>query len=213
MSSFALITEGITDQITLETILYEHYDSDLEITSIQPIRDATDESRQQDSGGWEKVFEYCTLPDFQDSFLFNEYVVIQIDTDCAEHVNFGVAITDNGKDRPQIDIINDVINLLISKIGEDVYSEYKERILFAISVHSLECWYLPLFETLRAKQSRSKNCAGHLCIAVAKRNIFYKKEYEVYKNLAKAFKTKNAINQCIKLNESFGIFIRSLPKF
>lgn len=175
MSSFALITEGITDQVTLETILWEHYDSDLDVTYIQPIRDATDESRQENIGGWEKVIEYCTLPEFKSSFLFNEYVVIQIDTDCGEHVNFGVPLTVNGKDRHQQDIINDVINLLISKIGEDVYSEYKDRILFAISVHSLECWYLPLFESKKAKQSKSKNCTEHLKMAVIKKRDFIPK--------------------------------------
>jgi hypothetical protein len=212
VSSFALVTEGITDQIALETILNEFYDKNLDIRPIQPIRDATDESRQQDFGGWEQVLEYCSLPDFENSLLFNDYVVIQIDTDCGDHVNYGVALTAQGKDKAQADIIKDVINLLITKIGDDIYNENKERILFAIAVHSLECWFLPLFETSKSKQSRTKNCREHLERAVNKENLIYQKDYAVYKNLSKKFKSKNAIHNCRNSCESFDIFIKALPE-
>lgn len=212
MTSFALITEGITDQITLQTILLEFYAIDLDINPLQPVRDSTDASRKGHFGGWEQVLEYCSLPDFKNTLLFNEYVVIQLDTDCAEHVNFGVPLTSDGLDKSPVDIIREVKSVLINKIGTDIYNEYKEQIIFAISVHSLECWYLPLYGKLKAKKSKIKKCADELCKELTKQNITYKKEYEVYKVLSKEFKAKNAIEQCTKYNQSFNHFIKSLPE-
>ena len=54
MASFALITEGITDQAVLENILTGLYGEDVEVNPLQPLRDATDTSRvKSDSfAGW-----------------------------------------------------------------------------------------------------------------------------------------------------------------
>lgn len=213
MRSFALITEGITDQISLETILCAYYpDQDLDIRPIQPIRDATDESRQQGFSNWELVLEFCALPEFAYTCQFNDYVIVQIDTDCGEHQNFGVALTDGGRDRSVATIIAEVIALLGHKIGPAVCAQYREQIIFAVAVHSIECWFLPLYETLPAKQSRSKNCGEHLARAADRQSIPYRKDYAGYKLLSKAFEPKGALAQCAALNASFKIFIDSLPK-
>lgn len=46
MASFALITEGITDQVVIETLLLACLGADTAVNPMQPLRDATDESRQ-----------------------------------------------------------------------------------------------------------------------------------------------------------------------
>jgi len=51
MASFALITEGITDQVAISAILYGLYDEEPEIRPVQPLRDATDEARQGNRAG------------------------------------------------------------------------------------------------------------------------------------------------------------------
>lgn len=214
MTSFALVAEGITDQITLETILYEHYDSDdadLDITSVQPLRDATDESRQADFGGWEKVFECCSLEIFKNALQFNDYVIVHIDTDCSEHTNYGVSLTEGGLDRDAVDVVRDVIEVLISRIGVDVYGEHKDKIIFAVAVHSIECWLLPLYTKTKIGASRTKNCGVHLARAAEKKDLKYIKEYESIKLLLREFKGRRSITNCQTHSSSFNYFINQLP--
>ena len=78
MASFALVAEGITDQIVLETILSGYYDEDdLEINPLQPLRDATDRFRQGNFAGWELVFEFCSDQDrLAEALAFNDFFLL-----------------------------------------------------------------------------------------------------------------------------------------
>lgn len=206
MVSFALVTEGITDQAALETILCGYYEEEPDINPLQPLRDATDESRQSGFGGWGQVLEYCESGDLQDALLVNDYLIIQIDTDCGEH--FGVSLTDGGKDRPEVDIIDDVRKILVSKLGDGFYQEFQDQILFAISVHSLECWLLPLHASTLKASSQIKSCAKRLGRAA---NIKLDKDYQVYKALSKGYGKKEVIETARQRNASFHVFLSSLP--
>jgi hypothetical protein len=206
MVSFALVTEGITDQAVLEAILCGYYEEEPYINPLQPLRDATDESRQSGFGGWGQVLEYCGSDDLQDALLVNDYLIIQIDTDRAE--DFGVPLTDGGRDRPEIDIIDGVREVLVSKLGDDFYQEFQDQVLFAISVHSLECWLLPLHASTPKASSQTKSCANRLGRAA---RIKLDKDYQVYKNLSKGYGKKAAIETARQCNESFHVFLSSLP--
>ncbi|MGZ8244835.1 hypothetical protein [Methylomagnum sp.] len=102
-----LITEGPTDQEVIEAILTGYFDEEPDFPLRRPTRDATDTSRQGSPGGWEKVFEHCENGEdlLREDLLVNDYLIIQIDTDCGEPQNFGVSLTANGEDRPVTDII------------------------------------------------------------------------------------------------------------
>jgi hypothetical protein len=164
MASFALITEGITDQAVLENILTGLYGVDVEVNLIQPLRDATDASRaKSDSfGGWEQVFEYCQHENFDELLAFNDYVIIQIDTDMSEHVNFDVSLTYNGIDRPVEELVVDVRQKITSKINQASYKRNQSQFKYAIAVHSLECWLLPIYSNVKAHYEKTKNCAKQL---------------------------------------------------
>lgn len=211
MTSFALVTEGITDQITLETILYEYYEIDLDINSVQPLRDATDEGRQTTHGGWEKVLEYCSLDVFENILQFNDFVIVHIDTDCGEHANYGIPLTEGGQDRDALQIIKDVIEALISKIGSETYIEYKDRIIFAIAVHTIECWLLPLYIKSKTGASRTKNCGQHLGRALVRKDLKYTKNFETFRLLLREVKGRHAIANCQAHSPSFDYFINQLP--
>lgn len=211
MASFALVTEGITDQEVLSAILYGFYDEEPDIVEAQPVRDETDEHRQGNFAGWEKVLEYCGLPHFEQIFLTNDYAVIQIDTDVAEHPNFNVALTLGGKDLQEADIIAAVRDALVARIGAAIYARYAARILFAIAVHSIECWLIPAYESTPAKRKRIKNCAKHLTDTLAKQNIELKKESRIYEKLSKPFLKRKNLDMHIEHNVSFKIFVTSLP--
>lgn len=76
MLSFALVTEGLTDQIIIKNILFGFFnDPDIDINPLQPLRDETDRNRAISPGNWYKVLEYCSSENFRGAFQFNNYVV------------------------------------------------------------------------------------------------------------------------------------------
>lgn len=211
MASFALITEGITDQVAISAVLYGLYDEEPEIRPVQPLRDATDEARQGNFAGWEKVFEYCSLDDFAAIFATNDYAIIQVDTDVCGHVNFPVALVDENGDRSPADLVNAVIAFIRAKIPPAVLATYGDRIVYAISVHSLECWLLPIHATTAADKRRTKSCEAHLTRALNRKDMRFKKDYRTYTTLAKPLEQRAGIDTVRRHNESFAIFVASLP--
>lgn len=212
MTSFVLITEGITDQAALESILCGWYDEEPDIQSIQALRDATDESRQGTFAGWEKVLEYCRQDNFRDIFRVNDnYVIIQIDTDVCGHRHFNIPVTQGGEDRPIIDLVMDVRAHIVASIDPATYEKFSERIIFAISIHSLECWLLPLHDKEHRSTSRTKNCEARLNAVLGKANIRYEKDFRTYQRLAKDYEKRKNIDRARAKNASFDLFIASLP--
>ena len=146
MVSFALITEGLTDQIVIEYILSGYFNSkNIVINPLQPERDKDNENKSS-YAGWTLVFDYfkTKLFDFKGAFQFNDYIISQIDTDVSEEKGFDISKRDeNGNELTPDELIIKVKHKLIKLIGEEFYQKYSEKIIFAISVHSIECWFLP----------------------------------------------------------------------
>ncbi|MFT5661726.1 MAG: hypothetical protein ACI9TV_002373, partial [Sulfurimonas sp.] len=166
MAKFGLACEGITDQIVIENILCGFYkdidDLDEEIQALQPPFDETTK-KQADFGNWELLLTYLSDSRFRDDVLNSEYIIIQIDTDDAQHPNFNVSPTDSKNIELTITIlIEKVIERLVTQIDskESFYEENKEKIIFAISIHSLECWLLPLYKSY--SNEKTKNCFDNL---------------------------------------------------
>lgn len=171
MTSFALITEGVTDQVVIENILYGFLNSDdIEVNWVQPLRDETDKSKLgQNFGNWQLVFEYCRSKKFSQVFQLHDYVVVQIDTDDSDKAPFNVPKLEAGKELLPLELIEKVKQRLVEEMGDDTYRKYHDKIIFAVCVHSLECWLLPLYCT--KKQSvKIKGCLNTLNRALAKQN-------------------------------------------
>ncbi|WP_146002784.1 phage tail protein [Telmatospirillum siberiense] len=216
MPTFALITEGITDQVVIETIIQGYYsgqlDDELDFNPLQPVRDATDESRQGGFGGWENVLEYCSYSDrIREAIALNDFVVIQIDTDCCEEKNFGVYLTKDGNERDAPDIIFDVISKIVGIIGDDIYLKHKEKLIFAIAVHSIECWLIPLHMKKMIGRKRTHSCEDHLGRAIKQNGLEYSKNYDVYFNIVMPYRKRKNIELNKMYNRSFEIFIESMP--
>ena len=82
MKTFGLITEGITDQIVIENILFGVFkNTDILVEPLSPLRDETDENRASTSSNWHEVFEYCKSQRFKQAVFNTDYVIIQVDTD------------------------------------------------------------------------------------------------------------------------------------
>lgn len=217
MASFALITEGITDQVCLEAVLggwCKGGEEEVEVNSLQPLRDTTDEARQnqESPGGWERVLEYCSsLEHLQPALEFNDYLVVQIDTDCCDHVNFGVSRASDGRAKSIAELIDDVVSVIKGKMPPQIIKAGEGRIFFAVAVDSLECWILPLYAYSKADSKRTISCEKHLNQALNRKDIRYEKVYEVYRNITADFRNIKNIEKCQKLNQSFDIFLKSLP--
>lgn len=214
MTSFALICEGITDQAALESILFGYYDDpDLEINSLQPLRDATDESRQGAFGGWERVLEYCQDHEaITEALTFNDYLIIQIDTDICDHENFGVNKLDaDGKDKDEHTLRSDVRFVLEELLGDRIMPIFGNRVFFAICVHSLECWLIPLHVSDKRMARKTKSCETHLGRALLKASKDFCKTYSCYQSISRGYEKRKVIDIGVTHNQSFSVFLSSLP--
>lgn len=221
MPVFGLVTEGITDQAVLENIIngivLAKTDDEADFVFSQPAQGV---GKQKNDGGWERVFEFLATEDLMiDALEKVSFLVIHLDSDQGTHKNFGVALLDAaGKPRPTIDIISDVKNVLISKISPAVYLKYRDKLVFAIAVHSLECWLLPLFGKKRSR-ANEVNCERKLAheLRVKGKNRFVErredkliKDYDLYFDLSSPYYEPASADKAAVHNESLESFVGAL---
>jgi hypothetical protein len=208
MATFALISEGPTDQIILEAIIAEiceeAFQDGLEVNFLQPLRDATD-LHCMNPGGWERVLEYCRTA-FNVALESNDFVVVHIDTDAGEEINYGLPLTEGGKDRTQPDLVRGAVEIISKHIGSEICERERHRIIFAITVHSIEAWLLLyLFNVDHPKNSHKR-----LNRQLVKTNCEpLTKEVRSYQTLARQIKRKRLM-AIEKKSGSLLEFIRQL---
>ena len=209
MAKFGLACEGITDQIVIENILCGFY-KDLEDDDVQPFQPAYDETtkkqKEGEFGSWEILLQYLSEKRFRDDVLNSEYTIIQIDTDICEHKNFDVK-KDTSCIVSFIENIKAKLILSIDK-NESFYEANEEKIIFAISVHELECWLLPICKDL--KKEKITGCFEALQREC--KDIKIKKNYSTYDKLSRVFLKNKDLIKIASRNGSFEIFLSSLPK-
>lgn len=217
MMVFGLITEGITDQIVIENILMGYFDKsedELEFKELQPLRDETDENKTQNYGGWDKVIEYCGSSKFKGALQFHDYLIVQIDTDVSDKPEgYGIPHYENGKELAPEQLIDKVVTKFIDLIGKPVYEKYQNQIIFAISVHSIECWLLPIYYTDKRK-SKIKNCLSTLNEALEKKEKFTidAKNPEYYEKISSKYCKHKILIKCYQENPSLKVFIDEIEK-
>ncbi|MDD4854675.1 MAG: hypothetical protein PHQ22_06155 [Sulfuricurvum sp.] len=209
MLKFGLACEGATDQAVIENILCGFYnDKNLrqEIKAFQPLFDETQQKQLEgEFGGWEILLKFISTKRFRQEVINNHYMIIQIDTDISEHKNFGVSQNNLSIE----ELIGNVKERLIAQIDSNkpFYELYQEKIIFAISVHSLECWILPLY-----KDIKSEKITG--CLETLQReskSIQVTKEYKNYYDLSRPLLKNKKLLQIATKNSSLQIFINCLP--
>jgi hypothetical protein len=213
MTNFGLITEGLTDQIVIESILAGYFNNpDIDIRPLQPERDKDDENKSHNYGGWSQVFAYCESNNFKEAFQFIDYIIIQIDTDVSEYYNIAHQ-DEKGEFTPQ-QLIAKVIEKFRDGIGEDFYNTNQQKIIFAISVHSIECWLLPLYYTDKQKKAKCKNCLNTLNYELSKQHKFTidknAKNPEYYREIAKQYGKHKVLMKHYQDNPSLKIFIEEI---
>lgn len=210
MVAFALISEGVTDQIILERIIDqicgELFEGDIHISALQPLRDATD-AVVAPHGGWELVFEYCEHSAAA-ALEANDYVVVHLDTDQGDHPAYGLPLTSQGVDRSFDAIVADAIDIIAKRVGEKLYAEHIGRFLFAISVHSMESWLLLCL----CNVDETKNCLRRFNRHRSKRDLeVLAKNAPSYKRIAREIGRKRLLD-LNTTSHSLGLFITQLFK-
>ena len=216
MLKFGLACEGVTDQAVIENILCGFYkDKALkkEIKAFQPLFDSTQQKQLEgEFGGWEELLRHLSTKRFRLSVINTQYMIIQIDTDISEHINFGVSQHNLSTEEFIIKIIERLVVEIDSK--KEFYEKHKDKIIFAISVHSLECWILPLFKDI--KKEEILNCAKTLNYTMTrlpnKSRLDTRKNYKNYDKLSQKFLKYKELIKIKSKNTSFEIFINVLPK-
>jgi hypothetical protein len=172
MLTFGLVAEGPTDHAVLKNIFYGCFDDadkkKHRTVELQPNLDATDAANYQPHGGWTRVFDYCKSTAFYEALTSNaiDFLIVQMDTDRSFEQNFDVPHSNaQGKKHSVEELMELVKRKFIQEINTNkagFYEQYQDRIFFAISVHSLECWLLPIFYDLPKQQSATNNCCFKL---------------------------------------------------
>ena len=194
---FALACEGVTDFAVIESVLCGFFDEDItdEITHLQPHLDKTSK-KQKGFSNWELLLDYLRSP------RFNDYIVIQMDTDISEHPNFDISHSDENNielDTPSlIKNVIDKITEIINSCEHDIHEELKERILFCICVHSIECWLLAYYKNMR--KPKTKNCFRALAHEL-KKDENSLKNYATYQEISDPLSEKKNLEK-IRLKES-----------
>ena len=214
MVSFAIIAEGITDQVVIESIVRGFYrglgyEEDVFFNMLQPLRDATDLSRQAEGcfGGWEQVLEHCGLTEnLMEALDFNEYLIIHLDSDLCQHESIDINMSS-----PVEALVSSLRNLVIGRLGEDFYRDCGERVIFAVAVHSTECWLLSLHTKSAAEVGRVNSCYDLLSSILRRSKKSLHKNYESYKLLSAGFKRYRNITAARQASPSLALFLDSLP--
>jgi hypothetical protein len=206
---FATVSEGKTDYIVLRNLLVGFSgDKNLPVARILPEAD--------EPVGWGNLLNYLSTDKFREIFEFNDYVIVQIDSDKCEE--WKESLHQIGADSSKIDLfVQDIKNVLIRRIGEAFYNTNKGRILFAISVQDIECWLLPFNATLPAHYSKTVGCVKALEYILKPKGIsLHQKNYNAgkhYDDLSKGMKNNKELMQKCILNPSLKIFVDTLLSF
>lgn len=169
MASIALICEGVSEIKILSYIINRYIGDEVVVNAIQPsLKTVHGQEKQDEDGGWLQVLNHCTDEVVKDVMASNEYLVIQIDTDACIQTNYNVDIYDENHNKVADNTLYErVITRLKLNISEEIWSNYSDRILFAICINETECWLLPLYYENDAK----KRCATNNCIYILNQKL------------------------------------------
>jgi hypothetical protein len=205
---FLIAGEGLTDFVVLKSLLIGFFnDKNLSVNRLLP--------KDKEPVGWGNVLKFLPTQEFQNGVENSDYTIVQIDTKECEEWNEG--LKNIGDDKIKVaDFIKDVISVLIKKMGCEFHSLNSTKIMFAITVHDMECWLLPFNTNTPAHQSKMVNCVTALEQIANKRgfSIHQKnnQDSKYYIDFSKDMKNNKELMKQSKLNPSLQIFIKTLEE-
>jgi hypothetical protein len=214
--NFALITEGVSEHRIIKHFILKYLrGNEIEINQIQP---QIWNNKQQNFGGWNEVLKYCGRTEIKNILDENDYLVIQVDSDVSPLHPFSVSHSDlNGHQKSIEQLCNDIITKLKSLIIPEILLEYEEKIIFAICVHTIECWLVHHYCPGNSKRTLN-NCIKPLNNTLRRRNMLVIPNNKNNSNGIKAYNEllseirKDEILEASKFNFGLEKFIISLDQ-
>ncbi len=203
MVKFGFVVEGPTDRAVLENILIGYFDEDISeyFTRLQP-------REMKDSGGCKRILTYCQSTDFVDAFDDSDFVIVQIDTD--RSFEFNVLHDENGEKLTIETLVQNVKTyfdtLFKTAFGDAFLDTFGHRILFAVAVHSTECWLLPLYFKADKDKMDIKNCYQKLNTKIEGLTKTYKK----YDAISADYRNAKTLGKSVDKNTSLNLFFEEL---
>jgi hypothetical protein len=209
MLRFGIIAEGVTDRYVLENILlgYCASDHEPEFDPIQPPPGG--------EGGWERVFLSLERGDHEGALQFNcDFVVIQIDTDVSQEPKYGVPWREEGRDLTVEELVARITARLKRFISPAFWQANQEKILFAVAVHEIECWLLPLLhdDNKAAKTSGCTEAASHALRKAGQPSLVGKdgKQKDAYDKASLGYRKRKTLLALRDKNPSLKLFLDQL---
>lgn len=218
MTRIALVTEGKSEHWVIKHII-QHYLKEKEIFFRQIQPQIVDE-KQESTGGWLEVLKFCQrTEDIRSALIETDYLIIQIDTDESPKPGFGVPHTkDGGRLKSHEELFDEIIAKLNEIIDPSIENLLRKKIIFAICIHSIECWLLPIYLTNHHRYDTT-NCMSTINNELRRKNlktIPQKKQtlnrQRVYESILRNWKRKQEIESSAQFNEGFRRFVNSLSE-
>ncbi len=218
MTRIALVTEGKSEHWIIKHIVQNYFkDEEIFFRQIQPqVFDDT----QEEIGGWLEVLKFCSrTEDVNAALVESDYLIIQIDTDESNNPNFNVPHTKQGSiPKTNEELYNDVVMRIRGIIGSELESEYRNKIIFAVCIHSIECWLLPIYYTNNHKAD-IRNCLPTLNNELRRRNLGLippkkqrEKRHNAYMNILRNWRRRKDIVTASQHNQGFSNFVQDLSE-
>lgn len=215
---FGLACEGATDFAVIESVLCGYFDNDEledEINRLQPAFDETTQ-KQSDYGSWTLLIKYLSTERFREDVLNSEYFIVQIDTDVAQEKGFDVSLYDDNNRELSVELlIEGVVERLSAEINvgqAGFYQRNRHKIIFCISVHSIECWLNALHSKNTPKNPKIKGCEKALnrTLSSNQSKLKFVKTYLVYRALSESFLKQKTLSQLVQKEPSLKVFTDQL---
>ena len=219
MKTVGLICEGVSEIKIMTRIVSKFLGDDVFVNSIEPETKKENGFLVQNGyGGWQQVLNHCNDETVERILEYNDYLIVQIDTDACFQVGYDVnPLDESGRQKTAEALYRDVKARLLKNISEDVQERYSGRIIFAICMNEIECWLLPLYYT-NANRCKTNNCIYALNQALGKKNLGGIPEKDkncanaryVYGKVLKNFKNRRVIQDCAQFHYGFNEFVKQL---
>ena len=125
--NFNIVAEGNTDFRVLSIIIETIIDSAV-VNILVPSVDAYSH-KTNGRAGWENVVDYLKSNLLKDALDYSDYLVIQIDTDECEHVNYGASSITLADSNMELfyDRVQEKIIEWINSYDSETYEKYKSK--------------------------------------------------------------------------------------
>jgi len=213
MKTIGLICEGVSEINIMARIISKYLGDDVVVHPIEPeVKVENGFLVQSGYGGWQQVLNHCNDETIERILSFNDYLVIQIDTDTCYQIDYGVNPLDEKTGKPKTEDIlyEDIKERLLLNVSKELQERYSGRLIFAICINEIECWLLPIYYTNNTK-CKTNNCIYTLNQVLQKKNIGNIPEKDknsvyargVYFKILKNLKNKQSILDCAEHHFGF----------